>query len=274
MPATATARWVRFRHAGATGIGTLQPDGHVLVHDGRLFEQPRATSQRLPLPALELLAPVQPGKIVALWNNFGALATKLGLQRPGEPLYLLKAPGTLADPQATVAWPPGVAKVAFEGELALVIGRRCSRAQPAEALAAVFGATCANDLTAADVLHRDASFPQWARAKGFDGFCPLGPAIATGLDWASLHVRTRVDGVLRQDYPLSDMHFPVAELVSRLSHDMTLLPGDVILCGTSVGVGSMRPGSRVEVEIDGIGCLVNHLGDASPTRLPPAGLPS
>ena len=122
----------------------------------------------------------------------------------------------------------------------------------------MFGYTCANDVTAAEILNKDASFAQWVRAKGFDTFCPLGPAIATGLDPATLTVRTVLNGDLRQDFPISDMRFSVAQLVSMISQDMTLFPGDVILSGTSVGVGSMKPGSTVEVTIGGIGTLTNR----------------
>ena len=124
----------------------------------------------------------------------------------------------------------------------------------------MFGYTCANDVTVADILFRDASFAQWTRAKGLDTFCPMGPAIAAGLDPATLRVKTLLDGQVRQDYSLSDMTYSVQQLVSRISFDMTLLPGDVILCGTSVGVGSMKPGSLVEVEIEGIGRLSNRFG--------------
>jgi 2-keto-4-pentenoate hydratase/2-oxohepta-3-ene-1,7-dioic acid hydratase in catechol pathway len=122
----------------------------------------------------------------------------------------------------------------------------------------VLGYTCANDVTMADVLHRDPSFAQWVRAKGFDTFCPFGPVVATGLDPERLVVKTTLNGELRQDYPISDMRFSVRELVSRISQDMTLHPGDLILCGTSVGVGSMKPGSSIEVEIEGIGKLANR----------------
>jgi 2-keto-4-pentenoate hydratase/2-oxohepta-3-ene-1,7-dioic acid hydratase in catechol pathway len=110
----------------------------------------------------------------------------------------------------------------------------------------------------ADILNRDASFAQWVRAKGFDTFCPFGPAVAAGLDPATLVVKTRLDGEVRQDYPISDMRFSVRQLVSLISQDMTLYPGDIILCGTSIGVGSMKPGSTIEVEIAGVGTLVNR----------------
>ena len=112
-------------------------------------------------------------------------------------------------------------------------------------------------MTLADILHRDPSFPQWARAKGFDTFCPFGPAVATGIDPATLVVKTLLNGEVRQDYPISDMRFSVARLVSLISRDMTLEPGDLILCGTSIGAGSMQPGSTIEVEIAGVGRLTN-----------------
>jgi 2-keto-4-pentenoate hydratase/2-oxohepta-3-ene-1,7-dioic acid hydratase in catechol pathway len=198
--------------------------------------------------------------VIALWNNFGELRAKLKLAHPEEPLYLLKAPNSWSMHGAPIPLPRGGGKVVFEGELGIVIGRGCAAVSEDQAMQHVFGYTCANDVTVADILFRDASFAQWTRAKGLDGFCPLGPVVATGLDPARLAVKTLLDGEVRQHYPVSDMTFTVAQLVSRISHDMTLLPGDVILCGTSVGVGSMKPGSLVEVEIEGIGRLANVYG--------------
>jgi 2-keto-4-pentenoate hydratase/2-oxohepta-3-ene-1,7-dioic acid hydratase in catechol pathway len=248
--------WVRFEHAGREGFGRLDGD-RIRVHHGNLFDTPQDSGVDLPAAAVRLLAPTRPSKVLALWNNFGQLAAKLGLARPAEPLYLIKPPNTYLDPGAPIRRPSGDGKLLFEGELAIVIGRRATRVALGDAMDHVLGFTCANDVTIADLIHRDPSFPQWVRAKGFDTFCPFGPAVATGLDPATLTVRTRLDGQLRQDYPISDMRFSVAELVNLISHDMTLEPGDLILCGTSVGVGSMKPGSRVSVEIDGIGTLTN-----------------
>jgi len=248
--------WVRYDLAGREGFGRLDGDC-IRVHDGDLFDAPRDTGQDLSASAVRLLAPTRPSKVLALWNNFGQLAAKLGLSRPEEPLYLIKPPNTYLDPGVPIRRPPGDGRLVFEGELAIVIGQRATRVPVGQAMDHVFGYTCANDVTVADIIHKDPSFPQWVRAKGFDTFCPFGPAVVTGLDPATLTVRTRLDGQLRQDYPISDMRFSVAELVSLISHDMTLLPGDLILCGTSVGVGSMKPGSRVSVEIDGIGSLTN-----------------
>jgi len=251
--------WVRFENAGATGFGTLA-GRRIAVHRGDMFSNPEPTGETVPLDAVRLLMPSVPSKVIALWNNFAALGAKLNLAVPAEPLYLLKAPNSFANPGDLVKKPRCDGKVVFEGELAIVIGKRASGVSEADALDHVFGYTCANDVTVADILNRDASFAQWVRAKGFDTFCPMGPAIATGLDASTLVVRTRLNGELRQDYPISDMRFPVERLVSLISADMTLEPGDVILCGTSIGVGSMKPDSDIEIEIAGIGTLRNRYG--------------
>jgi 2-keto-4-pentenoate hydratase/2-oxohepta-3-ene-1,7-dioic acid hydratase in catechol pathway len=251
--------WVRYRMDGAEAFGTLHDD-LVIEHRGDMFDRNKPTGRSAPLDRVQLLAPVQPTKVIALWNNFGELRAKLNLAHPEEPLYLLKSPNSWSAHGAAIPLPHGGGKVVFEGELGIVIGKRCSAATESDAMACVFGYTCANDVTVADILFRDASFAQWTRAKGQDGFCPIGPAVVTGLVPSTLTVRTLLDGQVRQQYPISDMTFSVAQLVSRISLDMTLLPGDVILCGTSVGVGSMKPGSLVEVEIEGIGRLANRYG--------------
>ena len=250
-------RWVRFLEGETERFGTLEGD-RVRVWQGDMFEYPVRGDRTLALADVRLRTPVQPTKVIALWNNFKALGAKLELPVPAEPLYLAKTPNSWLEPDGVIRHPGGGAKVVFEGELGIVIGRRCKQVSEGEALAHVFGYTCANDVTVADILHRDASFAQWVRAKGFDTFCPFGPVVATGLDPQQLQVRTFLDGQVRQDYPISDMRFSVAQLVSLISQDMTLLPGDLILCGTSIGVGSMKPGSVVEVEITGIGRLRNR----------------
>ncbi|MBR1219466.1 fumarylacetoacetate hydrolase family protein [Bradyrhizobium sp. U87765 SZCCT0131] len=252
--------WVRFRHGDSIGFGTLADDT-ITVHHGDMFDSPQANGARLPRSNVTLLAPTTPSKVIALWNNFHALAAKLGVAEPREPLYLLKAPSSVTGPDAAVGRPPSYdGKIVYEGELAIVIGRSCSNVSVADADAHIFGYTCVNDITAADIISRDATFAQWARAKGFDGFCPFGPAIATDVDPAALVVRTVLDGAERQNYPIADMIFSAAELVSRISGDMTLHPGDIICCGTSLGVGAMKAEvSTVTVAIDGIGELTNTL---------------
>jgi 2-keto-4-pentenoate hydratase/2-oxohepta-3-ene-1,7-dioic acid hydratase in catechol pathway len=249
--------WVRLKDGNTTRFGTLQ-DGQVSICEGDMFAGAVPTGQVLQLSAVTLLMPVQPTKIIALWNNFRALGEKLKLAVPAEPLYLIKSPNSYLDPGQTIRKPACDGKVVFEGELGIVIGKTCKEVSESKALDHVFGYTCANDVTVADILNRDASFAQWVRAKGFDTFCPFGPAVATGLDPATLVVKTTLNGEVRQDYPISDMRFSVQQLVSLISRDMTLYPGDIILCGTSVGVGSMKPGSTVDVEITGIGKLSNR----------------
>jgi len=252
-------KWARFEHAGGIGFGTLEGDA---VHErrGDMFGSSEPTGRVFALAGLQLLTPTEPTKVIALWNNFHALGAKLSLPVPAEPLYLLKTPNSYLAPGAPIRKPLCDGKVVFEGELGIVIGKTATAVSEADALDHVFGYTCANDVTVADILNRDASFAQWVRAKGFDTFCPMGPAIATGLDASTLVVRTRLNGELRQDYPISDMRFSVERLVSLISADMTLEPGDVILCGTSIGVGSMKPDSDIEIEIDGIGTLRNRYG--------------
>ena len=252
-------RWVRFEHGGTVRFGTLNADT-VHEHDGEMFGRSERTGRQFALADLKLLTPTAPTKVIALWNNFHALGAKLNLAAPAEPLYLLKAPNSWTGTNETIRRPLGDCKVVFEGELGIVIGKTCAAVPEEQALDHVFGYTCANDVTVSDILNRDPAFTQWDRAKGFDTFCPMGPVVATGLDPATLTVTTRLNGDVRQHYPISDMRFSVQQLVSLISRDMTLHPGDVILCGTSIGVGSMKPGSLVEIEIDGIGTLSNRFG--------------
>ncbi|MGY2934640.1 2-keto-4-pentenoate hydratase/2-oxohepta-3-ene-1,7-dioic acid hydratase in catechol pathway [Bradyrhizobium sp. GM6.1] len=233
-------QWLRFRNSGATGFGTLTSSG-ISVHEGEMFGRHAATGKTLALSEVELLAPCVPSKIVALWNNFHALAAKLNQPEPPEPLYLLKATTSITTPGAVIRRPSYYdGKTTYEGELGIVIGKTCARVSPAEADSFIFGYTCVNDITANDILTSDPTFPQWARAKGIDDYGPFGPVIATGLDPVRLVVRTILNGAERQNYPISDMIFTAQELVSRISHDMTLLPGDLIAVGTSVGVGVMK----------------------------------
>ncbi|MFZ0812716.1 fumarylacetoacetate hydrolase family protein [Bradyrhizobium sp.] len=254
------AHWIRYRHRGEIGFGTL--DGEIIrEHSGDMFATPRPSGRAIARAEVELLAPTSPSKIIALWNNFHALAAKLAVPEPAEPLYLLKAPSSVTAPEAAIARPGFYdGKIVYEGELGIVIGRTCRHATRDDAAACIFGYTCVNDVTAADIISKDKTFAQWARAKSFDGFCPFGPVIATGIDPSSLTVRTLLDGVERQSYAIADMIFGAEDLVSRLSQDMTLFPGDLICCGTSLGVGSIKgPHNVMTVVIDGIGELRNEL---------------
>ena len=253
-------KWLRFLHRGTTGFGALDGD-RVRRYDGDLFDAPVATGEAIALAEIEWLPPCRPTKIVGLWNNFRAAAAKNGWAEPAEPLYFLKSPGSATGHARPIAVPAGYdGRVAYEGELAIVVGRRTRDVAPADAASCIFGYACANDITALELLNRDPSFAQWTRAKSFDGFASFGPVIETDFDPAVASLRTLVGGRERQNYPLADMFFAPAELVSRLSRDMTLEAGDVIFCGTSLGVLPMKPGTDVEIVIDGIGTLANRYG--------------
>jgi 2-keto-4-pentenoate hydratase/2-oxohepta-3-ene-1,7-dioic acid hydratase in catechol pathway len=253
------ALWARFRAADRVGFGILE--GHELIeHEGDMFGTPRASGRRLSLSEIALLAPCTPSKIVALWNNFHALAAKIGKAAPAHPLFFIKSATSAAGPLDSIRRPACYAgKIVFEGELGIVIGKAAKEIPVAAVGDYIFGYTCVNDVTAIDLLFENGDFPQWGRSKSFDTFGCLGPAIVTDFSYSTASVITRLDGVERQNYPLSDMIFSPLELVSRISHDLTLLPGDVIACGTSIGVGSIKDGVTVDVRIDGIGSLQNRL---------------
>lgn len=251
--------WVRFSRAGQVDFGALE-DETIHVYRGNMFDRPEPIGEAVALSDVQLLVPTRPSKMIALWNNFRELGAKLGVAPPSEPLYLLKAPSCFTDPGTVIRKPSSHdGKVVYEGELGIVIGRTCREVSPDVSRDCIFGYTCVNDVTAADIISKDPTFAQWVRAKSFDGFGPFGPAVVTGIDPSTLRVRTILNGAERQNYPISDMVFPAEKLVSHLSFDMTLLPGDVICCGTSVGVGSMKdPSNVVEITIDGVGTLRNE----------------
>jgi 2-keto-4-pentenoate hydratase/2-oxohepta-3-ene-1,7-dioic acid hydratase in catechol pathway len=250
--------WVRFEHQGRVRIGSVE-DQTIAVHEGDLFACPTGTGERVELGVARILTPCDPSKMICLWNNFPALAAKLNVPAPDEPLYLLKAPSALLAHGEPIRRPKSYAgKIVYEGELGIVIGKRCTNASEAEAENCIFGYTCINDVTAADIINKNPTFAQWARAKSFDTFGVFGPAIATGIDPMTLRVHTILNGEERQNYAVNEMFFPPVRLVSLLSHDMTLLPGDIIACGTSLGVGTMKgPRDTIEVSIVGVGTLRN-----------------
>jgi 2-keto-4-pentenoate hydratase/2-oxohepta-3-ene-1,7-dioic acid hydratase in catechol pathway len=254
----AMAQWIRFEHSGAPKFGQLHGET-VRVHSGDMFGANTPTGETVPLPAVRLHTPTTPTKMLALWNNFHALAAKLNVAIPAEPLYVFKSPSSFLAGGETIRKPAAYdGKVVFEGELGVVIGKTCRAVGVEEAKRSIFGYTCINDVTAADLINRDPAFAQWTRAKSFDTFGVFGPVVATGLDPSTLTVRTVLNGQERQNYPVSDMVFGPVEIVRLISRDVTLEPGDVICCGTSIGVGSMKPGSTIEITIEGIGTLSNR----------------
>lgn len=251
------ALWIQFEHEGQVKYGTLSEDV-INVHQGNMFAKTTPTDEQVDVTAIKLLTPTHPSKMICLWNNFNMLASKLDLSIPKEPLYFIKASTSYLPGGATIRKPQSYdGKVIFEGELGVVIGKECRRVSEADARAHIFGYTCVNDVTAIELLNKDSTFTQWTRAKSFDTFGVFGPVIATDLDLQDLIVKAHLNGTERQNYPVSDMIFSPHRLVSLISQDMTLMPGDVIACGTNVGVGSMKPGSTIEICIEGIGVLSN-----------------
>ena len=254
-------RWIRCIAASGQPVYAHVDGDHAQPVERTPFGEWADHGEPLALDAVQWLPPVQPSKVIALWKNFHALAAKQQQTIPEEPLYALRAPSSLAAHQQAVVKPASYdGAVFYEGELALVVGRTMRSVPPEAVREHLLGCTIANDVTAMELIGRDPSFAQWSRSKSYDTFGVLGPWIDTAFDWQGAHVRTRVNGRERQNYPLSDMIFEPLTLLSRLSHDMTLLPGDVVLCGTSVGSLPMRPGSELEVEIDGLGVLANRYG--------------
>jgi 2-keto-4-pentenoate hydratase/2-oxohepta-3-ene-1,7-dioic acid hydratase in catechol pathway len=252
-------RIARFTSGGDPRFGLVdeEPGGSTLVvlTGDPLYMPVQPTGERVALDDVRLLAPVIPrSKVVGIGRNYAAHAAELGNEVPAEPLAFLKPNTSVVGPDDPIVLPPQSARVDYEGELAVVIGRIC-RDVPVERVGeVVLGYTIANDVTARDLQKSD---QQWWRAKGFDSFCPLGPYLVTDLDVSDLRVTTRLDGRCVQDGRTSQLVFDVPSLVAHVSSAMTLLPGDVILTGTPEGVGPMRAGQRVEVEVEGIGVLSN-----------------
>ncbi len=203
-----------------------------------------------------LLAPVVPGKIVGVGRNYRAHAEELGNPLPEEPLLFLKSPSSVIGPKAPIVLPPESGQVEFEGEIAVVVRDRLQRASEESARSAILGVTCACDVTARDLQRRDATF---ARAKSFDSFCPLGPAIAVGADLEALELTTRLNGEVRQRAGAAEMEWGIVALLAYISRMMTLEPGDVVLTGTPAGVGPLANGDTLEVEIPEVGVLTNRV---------------
>jgi len=206
------------------------------------------------------LEPIRPSKILGVGTNYRAHALEMGKPLPDEPLLFMKPPSALIGHEDPIVRPTradgGDWRVDFEGELGVVIGRRCRRVSAGEALDYVLGYTIVNDVTVRDLQKKDGQF---TRAKGFDTFCPVGPWIETGLDPGNLRLQTRQNGVTRQDASTSDLIFPIARIIEVASRVMTLEPGDLISTGTPSGVGPIVPGDVIEIEIEGIGILRNRV---------------
>jgi len=263
-------RIARFTSGGDPAYGFVQQEGGqdylAVVAGDPLFMKSTPTGVRIPLdpkednfdedaPAVRLLAPVIPrSKVVATGLNYLNHIKEMGHNMPTAPVLFLKPNTAVCGPDDPIILPPWSDEVSYEVELAVVIGKACKNIQPKDVANYIVGYTIANDVTARDAQRADG---QWARAKGFDSACPLGPWIVTDFDPSRGRIISRVNGEVRQDSDLSDMLFDVPFLVSYISEMMTLLPGDVILTGTPAGVGTIEDGDIVECEIEGIGVLRN-----------------
>ncbi|MFZ1361822.1 MAG: fumarylacetoacetate hydrolase family protein [Candidatus Nanopelagicales bacterium] len=220
---------------------------------------PQPTGQKWDLGQVELLAPIVPSKVVAIGKNYVDHAAEMDSDVPSSPLMFLKPPSSVIGPGDEIVLPNVSERVDYEGELTVVIGKRCRNVAAADAGSVIAGYTCANDVTARDLQKSDG---QWSRAKGFDTFCPIGPWVETGLELTGEHpeevgVSTEVNDEIKQAGVTTQMVFSVAELVAYASSVMTLEPGDVILTGTPAGIGPLSDGDSVTVRIEGIGALTN-----------------
>lgn len=227
----------------------------IVAIDGHPFAEIKKTDQRWAVADVRLLSPILPSKVIGIGLNYADHAAEHGAEVPKEPLVFLKPSTSVIGPHDVIRLPPQSKQVEHEAELAVVIGvSGARRVDRAAAEKAIFGYTCANDVTARDLQRSDG---QWTRAKGFDSFCPIGPWITTGVDVGDIEVRCEVNDEVRQLGRTKDMVFDVATLIAYVSHIMTLLPGDVILTGTPAGVSPLHSGDMVNVRIEGLGELRN-----------------
>jgi 2-keto-4-pentenoate hydratase/2-oxohepta-3-ene-1,7-dioic acid hydratase in catechol pathway len=266
MTRLARMRIARFAAGGDPQYGVVElaedngrhPDTVAVVTGDPIAMQVQLTGERIELDAVRLLAPVIPrSKILGIGRNYAAHAAELGNELPTTPLTFFKPNTAVIGPDEAIVYPAATKDLNFEGELAVVIGRICRQVPMSRVPEVIFGYTVGNDVTARDLQRTDG---QWARAKGYDTFCPLGPWITTHQsleEVADLQIRTTLDGVEMQKGRTRDMVFGVAELVAYISSFTTLLPGDVILTGTPEGVAPMLPGQEISIEIEGIGTLRN-----------------
>jgi 2-keto-4-pentenoate hydratase/2-oxohepta-3-ene-1,7-dioic acid hydratase in catechol pathway len=245
-----------YRVETPTGPAWAREDGACLrILSGAPWTEHETRHETLAPEEARLLAPVVPSKIVAVGLNYRDHAKERGKPLPAEPLLFLKPPSAVIGPGAAIRRPAWAGRVDHEAELGIVIGKKAYElASPEDAAAHIFGAVCVNDVTARELQDKDVQF---TRGKGFDTFCPVGPALATGLDLGALRVTGRVNGQVRQDSTTAELIFPPAYLVWFVARVMTLLPGDIISTGTPAGIGPLAAGDTVEVEVEGVGVLRN-----------------
>ena len=253
------AHWIRFDYKNNECIG-IQKDKKIEIYNGDIFNNPSKTEIVVNINETIPLNPCNPSKIIALWNNYKTLADEKGLSKPNNPLYLNKAISCILEPGKDIVRPKFYDEAIFyEGELGIVIGKHCKDIEADQADDYIFGYTCINDVTGMDLVKKDPTFDQWTRSKSFDTFGIFGPGIETDIDPMNLQIVSKLNGNTVQDYNTNDMFFNVYEIVSYLSKDMSLYPGDIIACGTNAGLGPMNEGDTIQVTVEGIGELTNKL---------------
>ncbi len=246
-------KFVRFKKDNKIFYGSVEGDS-VKEIMGDIFTDYIVLDKSFPLSSVEILAPCTPSKIIAVGLNYRSHAAEVKMELPEEPILFMKPATAVIGPEQKIIYPSISRRVDYEGELGVVIGRKCRSVTVEQAPLYILGYTCVNDVTARDLQKKDA---QWTRAKGFDTFAPMGPFIQTELDPSDVLVETFLNGEKKQSASTRDLIFPVYFLVSFISQVMTLLPGDTIATGTPEGIGPMRAGDLVEVKIEGIGTLRN-----------------
>lgn len=248
---------VRFEKDGRIAYGEMQGDGAILEIHGAPFDGIAPTGIVHAPGTARLLAPVMPGRLFGAGLNYVSHIAEVGAETPPFPMLFMKPQTAVVGPDDPIVYPPEGEEVHYEGELAAVIGRKVRRISEADALGAVLGYTCGNDVSERTKQFAEMKMGCLVIGKGYDSFNPLGPVIATGLDPTDLELTAKLNGELRQQINTSDLLYSVAQLVSYLSQAITLMPGDVIMTGTPAGVGPVQPGDVVDIEISGIGVLHN-----------------
>lgn len=244
---------VRIHHENNEVFGKIE-QGQVRLFDGNPIFGAELTDEFVPLSNCKFLAPVMPSKIVCIGMNYAAHAAEIAQDVPDEPLMFFKPVSAIVGPDEAIVLPYQSNQVELEVELAIVIGKQAKNISEAEASSHIFGYTIANDVTARDLQFSDL---QWARSKGFDTFCPVGPWIETEFDASRKKIESRINHETKQHAITSDMNFSVAKIVSYVSENLTLFPGDLILTGSPAGISRIAAGDQVECEIEGIGVLHN-----------------
>jgi len=248
-------KFVRFNYNNTVAYGLLKEDKVVLL-DGCIFGKWEKTDTKYDLKDVELLAPCEPGKVVGVGINYRTVVNQKGDQMPEEPIIFLKPGTSVIGPNEAIVSPKGVKELNYEAELVVVIKDRIKDVSVEDAKRHILGYTCGNDITAKDFLIKG---KPWTKAKSFDTFMPIGPYIVEGLDGDNLNIKMYHNGKLTQDGNTSDMIFNISQIISFVSHIMTLNPGDIISTGTPPGKGNLVPGDVIEVEVEGIGRLTNKV---------------